>query len=197
MTAINVAYDETESRNFLKLRGTALLLTLGAIVFVLLTLALVAVVPAVLNALQLGTFVNVIVQIVRWVLLVVLIVVALAVVYRIAPDRDAPQFKWTSVGALVAAALWVLGSLALQPLRQQLRQLQQDLRHARRRRHPAAVAVPDQLHHPARRGDQRRVGEADDAGHHDGPAGADGRARRRGRRHRRRPARAGKGPPGR
>jgi len=112
MTGINVAYDETESRNFLKLRGTALLLTLGAIIFVLLTLALVAVVPAVLNALNLGTFINIIVQVIRWVLLVALIVVALAVVYRVAPDRDSPQFKWTSVGALVAAALWVLGSLA-------------------------------------------------------------------------------------
>ncbi len=111
MTGINIAYDEQESRNFIKLRGTALLLTLGAIIFVLLTLALVAVVPAVLNALQLGTFINVIVQIVRWVLLVVLIVIALAVVYRLAPDRDAPQFKWTSVGALVSAVLWVVASL--------------------------------------------------------------------------------------
>jgi membrane protein len=111
MTGINIAYDEQESRNFVKLRGTALLLTLGAIVFVLLTLALVAVVPAVLNALALGTFVNVIVQIVRWALLVVLIIIALAVVYRLAPDRDAPKFTWTSVGALVAAVLWVIASL--------------------------------------------------------------------------------------
>jgi len=111
MTGINIAYDEQESRNFIKLRGTALLLTLGAIVFVLLTLALVAVVPAILNALQLGTLINVIVQIVRWALLVVLIIIALAVAYRLAPDRDAPKFKWTSVGALVAAVLWVLASL--------------------------------------------------------------------------------------
>jgi membrane protein len=112
MSAVNVAYDEEESRNFLKLRGTALVLTLLAIVFVLLTLALVAVVPAVLNALALGTFVNVIVQVVRWALLVVLIVVALAVVYRLAPDRDAPQVKWTSPGAIIAAVLWIVGSLA-------------------------------------------------------------------------------------
>ena len=111
MTAINIAYDEQESRNFVKLRGTALLLTIGAIIFVLLTLALVAVVPAVLNALALGTFINVIVQVIRWALLVVLIIVALAVVYRLAPDRDAPQFKWTSVGAVVAAVLWVIASL--------------------------------------------------------------------------------------
>src|SRR6478736_5922513 len=42
--AINIAYDEDEGRNVIKLRGTALLLTLGAMVFVLLTLALIAVV---------------------------------------------------------------------------------------------------------------------------------------------------------
>ena len=47
--AINIAYDEDETRGFLKVRGIALALTLGAIVFVLLTLALVAVVPVVLN----------------------------------------------------------------------------------------------------------------------------------------------------
>jgi membrane protein len=112
ISAVNIAYDEEESRNFLKLRGTALLLTLGAIVFMLLTLGLVAVVPAVLNALELGTLINVGVEIVRWTLLVVLIVVALGVVYRVAPDRDAPQFKWTSVGASVAAVLFVLASFA-------------------------------------------------------------------------------------
>jgi membrane protein len=111
MAAINVAYDEEETRGFVKRRGTALVLTLGAIIFVLLTLALVAVIPALLNALNLGTFVNVIVQVIRWALLIVLVIVALAIVYRVAPDRDAPQFKWTSVGALVAAALWVLGSI--------------------------------------------------------------------------------------
>ena len=112
MAAVNAAYDEEETRGSVKRRVTALLLTVGAIVFVLLALALVAVIPVVLNALQLGTFVNVIVQIVRWALLVVLVLVALAVVYRLAPDRDAPQFTWTSIGALVATVLWVFGCIA-------------------------------------------------------------------------------------
>jgi membrane protein len=110
ITGINIAYDEEETRNFLKLRGTALLLTIGAVLFMLLMLGLVAVVPALLNALELGTLVNVGVEVVRWTLLVVLIVVALGIVYRVAPDRDAPQFKWTSVGAVVAAVLFVLAS---------------------------------------------------------------------------------------
>ncbi len=111
MQAVNIAYDEDESRGFLKLRGTALLLTLGAIVFVLLTLALVAVVPVLLGALALGPAATVIAQVVRWVLLVLVLVVALAVVYRLAPDRDAPRFRWVSVGAVVATVLWIIGSV--------------------------------------------------------------------------------------
>jgi membrane protein len=109
--AVNLAYDEDETRGFLKLRGIALLLTLGAIVFVLLTIALVAVVPIVLNALPLGPAGTVLAQVVRWVLLVAVIVVVLAVVYRLAPDRDEPRFAWVGTGSMVAAVLWIVGSV--------------------------------------------------------------------------------------
>jgi membrane protein len=109
--AVNLAYDEDETRGFLKVRGIALLLTLGAIVFVLLTLALVAVVPVVLNALPLGPLGTLLAQVVRWLLLVAVVVVALAVVYRVAPDRDRPRFAWVTTGSLVATALWIVGSI--------------------------------------------------------------------------------------
>jgi membrane protein len=105
MAAVNIAYDQQESRGFLKLRATALALTLGAIVFVLLTLFLVAVVPPLLQALQLGVVGTVLAQVLRWALLVGVVVVALAIVYRLAPDRNAPK------GALTATFLWVLGSI--------------------------------------------------------------------------------------
>ena len=108
--AVNLAYDEEETRGFLKLRGIALLLTLGAVVFVLVTLTLVAVVPPLLDALSIGTAGRVVAQVVRWLLLLGMVITALAVVYRVAPDRDAPRFGWVSVGALVAAALWLIGS---------------------------------------------------------------------------------------
>jgi membrane protein len=112
MQAINLAYDEDETRGFVKLRGTALLLTLGAIVFVLLALALVAVVPALLDAVPLGPVATALAQVVRWVLLVAVVIVALAVVYRLAPDRDAPRVRWASTGAVVATVLWIAGSVA-------------------------------------------------------------------------------------
>jgi membrane protein len=109
--AVNLAYDEDENRGFLKLRGIALLLTLGGIVFVLLALALVAGVPVVLQALPLGSLGRLLAEVVRWVLLLVVIVVGLAVVYRLAPDRDAPRFAWVSTGSMAAAVLWLAGSV--------------------------------------------------------------------------------------
>ena len=110
MTAVNIAYKEKETRGFLKFRAVALLLTLGTIVFLVLTLALIAVLPVVLRAAPLGPLGTVLAQMVRWALLIVLIVVGLAVLYRVAPNRNPPKFRWVSVGSVVAALLWLLGS---------------------------------------------------------------------------------------
>ena len=110
MQAVNLAYDEEETRGVLKLRATALALTLGAIVFVLVALALVALAPVVLDRLPLGVVGTVLAQVVRWGVLIGVVIVGLAVVYRVAPDRADPRFRWTSTGALVAAVLWIVGS---------------------------------------------------------------------------------------
>jgi membrane protein len=112
MKAINLAYDEEETRGGVKLKATALLLTLGAIVFVVVAVALVAVLPAVLNSVGLGTVGSVLVFLARWIGLVAFVLVALAVLYRYAPDRDNPQFKWAGTGSLVATVLWIIGSAA-------------------------------------------------------------------------------------
>ncbi len=110
MTAISTAYDEKEERGFLKKRAIALALTIGAIVVMLVMLGLVAVIPALLNVIDLGPL-NIVIQIGRWLLLVVVIAAALAVLYRVAPDRDAPKMRWVSVGAGVATVLWVIASI--------------------------------------------------------------------------------------
>jgi membrane protein len=111
ITAINLAYDEVETRKFIKLKGTALILTLGAIVFVLITFGLVAVVPVVLDALPLGVVGTVLAQVLRWGLLLAVFAGALAVLYRVAPDRDAPKLRWVSLGSVVVTVVWALVSL--------------------------------------------------------------------------------------
>jgi membrane protein len=110
MMAVNLAYDEKEKRGFLKLRGVALLLTLGAVVFLVLTLALIAVVPVVLQVVPLGPVGTLLAQVVRWALLFALVVVGLAVIYRMAPDRNPPKLRWVTLGSVAAALLWLLGS---------------------------------------------------------------------------------------
>lgn len=110
MTAISTAYDEDEERSFIKKRLIALALTLGAIVFMVLVLVLVAVLPAVLGATTSGPL-RWLLEAARWVLTAALIASALAVLYRVGPDRDAPKMRWVSVGAIVATVLWLVASV--------------------------------------------------------------------------------------
>ena len=108
---LNIAYDEDESRGFVKLRALALLLTLGAIVGVIAALGLIVVVPLLLRAVGLGVVGAWAVRIGRWPLLAVLVAVGLAVVYRYGPDRDRPRWRWVGPGAAIATVLWILGSI--------------------------------------------------------------------------------------
>ena len=111
VSAVNIAYDEVEARGFVKLKLTSLALTLGAIVFVLITFGLVAVVPQVLESLPLGVVGTVLAQVARWILLLGVFAGALAVLYRVAPDRDSPRFSWVSLGAAVVTVIWALVSV--------------------------------------------------------------------------------------
>lgn len=110
MKAVNLAYDEEETRGFVKLRGTALLLTLGAVVFVVVAVGLVAVLPVVFESAGLGGFGRLAAGVLRWVALVGFMAVALAVLYRYAPDRDHPRFAWLGLGSVVATVVWVVAS---------------------------------------------------------------------------------------
>ena len=109
--AINLAYDEQETRNIVRLRGLALLMTLGAVLFVTVAVGIIAVLPAVLDTLGLGAGGRLAADVLRWVGLVLFVGASLAVVYRYAPDRDNPRLSWVSLGAGVATVLWVLGSV--------------------------------------------------------------------------------------
>ena len=112
ITAINTAYDEDKKRGFVKEKLLALGVTVGAVIFMALVVALVAGVPVVLGFLDVRGPLRWVVEVVRWVLLAGLVIVALAVLYRLAPDRDAPKFRWVSTGAVVGTVLWLVASAA-------------------------------------------------------------------------------------
>ncbi len=111
VSAINVAYDEEETRGFVKRKLLSLGFTFGAILFAAVAILLIAVAPPLLDAFFPSGAIYWLLQVVRWVGLVIAVVVALAILYRFAPDRAQPQFSWVSVGAAVATVIWLLASL--------------------------------------------------------------------------------------
>jgi membrane protein len=109
--AINLAYDEDETRGFVRVRAISLAMTVGAILFLVLSFATIAVLPAALSNTGLGAAVRIAVGVVRWVVLLVGMMIGLSVLYRYGPAREDPKWSWTSPGAIFATAAWILVSL--------------------------------------------------------------------------------------
>jgi membrane protein len=111
ISAVNQAYGEVDDRGFVRLRGLALALTVGGIVVLAVSAALLVVLPATLDsaggegALRAGLLV------VRWPLFALLALVGLSVVYRFAPDRDRARWRWVTPGAVFATVVWVVASV--------------------------------------------------------------------------------------
>jgi membrane protein len=110
MTALNVAYEEDEKRSFVRFLLVSIGLTICAVLFGVVTLALVAVLPAIIDLLPLGPAGKTISSIVRWPVLVVIVMIGLAALYRFAPSRDEPRWRWVSWGAVIATMLWIAAS---------------------------------------------------------------------------------------
>jgi membrane protein len=109
--ALNVVYGEKEKRGFVRLNLVSLGFTLAAIVFLLLALALIAVAPVALQYIGLESATEWIIKISRWPLLFVAVGLALSVLYRYGPSRMEPQWRWVTLGSVIAALLWIALSL--------------------------------------------------------------------------------------
>lgn len=110
MTAINVMFGLKDSRNFIQKKLLALGLTGGAIVFALVILTLVAAAPVLVNALNPGTGLRLVLQVGRWAILVGALILAIGVLFRIAPDRQ-DKTPLVSKGVLAASVLWLVVSV--------------------------------------------------------------------------------------
>lgn len=111
ITALNIVYDERETRGFFKLSWLGFVLTLGGILGGISALVLIVGIPAVLNFFSLSEKQEVIVKLAPWPILAVGMILGLAVLYRFAPDRESPRWKWVTWGSVIATILWLVGSV--------------------------------------------------------------------------------------
>jgi membrane protein len=110
--ALNVVYEEQEQRGLLKYYATTLTFTVGAIVLVLVSIAIIVAIPVLLQLIPYAGLTAILLKVVRWPLLFVLIVAALFILYRYAPCRNTSQWRWIIWSSIFAAAVW-LGVSAL------------------------------------------------------------------------------------
>ncbi len=112
ITALNIAYGEQERRGFIRLAFLSLWLTVAGLLFLIVTLGLIVAVPAAINLLGLrDTPIAWVASLARWPILAVAIMIALAALYRYAPDRREPKWRWVSWGSAIATALWIIASV--------------------------------------------------------------------------------------
>ncbi|MBS7541155.1 YihY/virulence factor BrkB family protein [Ancylobacter lacus] len=105
--ALNIAYEEEETRSFLGLTATSLVLTLGGIVIGVVALAAVVALPVALEFLHLDSGTEGMIALLRWPALALLITGLIALLYRFGPCRAPARWSWVSGGSLAAAVLWL------------------------------------------------------------------------------------------
>ena len=114
INALNRAYDVQETRPFWKVRGIAILMTLGLSVLILIGVLLLVLGPqigeAIANVFGLERTFLVVWEVARWPVALFFMMFTVALLYYFAPDVDQP-FRWITPGGLIGVVLWVLASV--------------------------------------------------------------------------------------
>lgn len=110
--ALNVIYEEEESRNILKTTALSAMLTLGAVFAAIVGLLSAGALAFLQNAAHvLGQAGVIMIQILTWIVATVIASSAFAFVYRYGPDRARARWEWLSVGSVAATLLWLIATV--------------------------------------------------------------------------------------
>jgi membrane protein len=114
INALNRAYDVQETRPFWKVRGIAILMTLGLSALLLTGVLLLVAGPSIGRTIAeiftLGDEFMIAWNIARWPAALLFMVVTVALMFYFAPDANQP-FRWITPGGFVGILLWVLASV--------------------------------------------------------------------------------------
>jgi membrane protein len=110
ISALDLVYDEKETRSLVRFQITAFAMALGVIAFALVALSLLGFLPPAFNWVATAATDAILSNVIRWILLVALIGAAIGGVYRFAPDRDTPGGRRSLPGIVMATAFCLLDS---------------------------------------------------------------------------------------
>ncbi|MEG8024320.1 YihY/virulence factor BrkB family protein [Sphingomonas aurantiaca] len=112
VTALNIAYEERETRGFIRLNLLAFAITAGAVVLALVA-ALSMAAFALLDSLIPGApdIVLLAIRLVSYTVLACLGVSAAACLYRFGPNRHKAKWAWLTPGSLAATLVWMAATI--------------------------------------------------------------------------------------
>ena len=103
--AMNVAYDEEDSRSFVQLTLVSLLFTIVAIVALLAMIGATIVVPAILSAIGLGSATEWTIQIASYAGVLLLLSLGIAALHRWGPSRKKAKWRWITPGTVLSVVV--------------------------------------------------------------------------------------------
>ena len=113
--AMNRIYEVEEGRPVWKLRPIQLVLTLVGLAAAAVVAFMLAVsgpiAAAIGDAIGAGEVAQTAWNVVRWPIVLIFVILAVAVLYHSAPNVRQPKLRWISIGAGVAILVWVLASV--------------------------------------------------------------------------------------
>ncbi len=109
-TGIDIAYETKNDRGFIKQNALTLLFTLGSILTLIISLTLIVIFPAIVHAIGLPDNIESLINWLRWPLLAGIVILVVSLIYKYAPFRKAPKFRWVFIGAAVATLVWLIAS---------------------------------------------------------------------------------------
>ncbi|QTD55802.1 YihY/virulence factor BrkB family protein [Parasphingorhabdus cellanae] len=111
--ALNIIYEERESRNIFATTFIAAKITLGMALVAIVGLSSISFFSYASNFLQgyLGDFTLTLIKVVTWITAGFLVSVAFGLFYRFGPDRRPAKWRWLTLGSAVATLLWLLITL--------------------------------------------------------------------------------------
>lgn len=112
ITGLNRAKGvDEDQRSGVRYVVRTVLMTLGATLFLLTTIAIAVVLPAVLGLLQEESLTADLLRAARWVLLLILVLFAVSILYRYGPDTETRRWRFAGAGSLIAGLVWVVASV--------------------------------------------------------------------------------------
>lgn len=113
LSALNLAYEETERRSFLAFHLTALGFTLAGVLAVSVMLATLVVLPAALGPFGIGPEHAGTLRLAAFTILLPCVAIGLSLLYRFGPCRRSARWTWITPGSIVATLVWLAASAGL------------------------------------------------------------------------------------